>query len=100
VSGIKEKIAAAYRAGIYKFVLPSQNKKDLKEVTKELRDQMEFIFIDRTDQLFEIALLDRVEPPKTLEHLIQLETQRRSSQRKAVKRVASKKRAARAKKKQ
>ncbi|MCK4858472.1 MAG: endopeptidase La, partial [candidate division Zixibacteria bacterium] len=30
VSGVKEKVAAAHRAGIYKFVLPSQNKKDLK----------------------------------------------------------------------
>jgi ATP-dependent Lon protease len=99
VSGIKEKIAAAYRAGIYKFVLPSQNKKDLKEITKELRDQMEFIFIDRTDQLFEIALLDRVDPPETLEYLIQMETQRRINQRKTVRKSSSKKRAARAKKK-
>lgn len=99
VSGTKEKIAAAYRAGIYKFVLPTQNKKDLKEITQELRDQMEFIFIDRTDQLFDIALLDRVNPPETLEHLIQLETQRRANQRKAIKKSASKKRAARARKK-
>lgn len=91
VSGTKEKIAAAHRAGIYKFVLPSQNKKDLKDITKELRDQMEFIFIDRTDQLFEIALMDYVPGAETLEDLMRLEMQRRANSRKPIKRNAARK---------
>ncbi len=99
VSGTKEKIAAAYRAGIYKFVLPTQNKKDLKEITKELRDQMEFIFIDRTDQLFDIALMDQVPSAELLENLLRLESKRKLNSRKAVKKSASKKRAAKSRRK-
>lgn len=91
VSGIKEKIAAAHRAGIYKFVLPSQNRKDLKDIAKELKDQMEFIFIDRTDQLFEIALMDYVPGAETLEDLMLLEMKRRANARKPVRRSAARK---------
>lgn len=75
VAGVKEKIAAAHRAGIYKFVLPAQNRKDLKDITKQLRDEMEFIFIDRTEELFEIALLEYQPGAETLEDLLRLEMQ-------------------------
>ena len=93
VSGIKEKIAAAHRAGIYKFVLPTQNKKDLKDITKELKDQMEFIFIDRTDQLFDIALIDvksAMEEAIRENNLIRLHTRRRVAHRKPLKKSAAK----------
>lgn len=82
VSGIREKVAAAHRAGIFKMVLPSQNRKDIKDITRELRDQMEFIFIDRTDQLFEIALLDYDPSAATLQDLVMLEMRRRSRENK------------------
>lgn len=88
VSGIKEKVAAAHRAGIYKMVLPSQNKKDIKDITRELRDQMEFIFIDRTDQLFEIALMDYDPAAATLQDLVMIEMRRRAKEHKPAKRIA------------
>ncbi len=91
VSGIREKVAAAHRAGIYKMVLPSQNRKDIKDITKELRDQMEFIFIDRTDQLFEIALMDYDPAAATLQDLVMLEMRRRSKEPKPIKRTTTRK---------
>ncbi len=92
VSGIREKVHAAHRAGIYKMVLPSQNKKDIKDIAKELREQMEFIFIDRTDQLFEVALLDYDPAVATLQDLVMIEMRRRSKkEQKPVKRSAAKK---------
>ena len=82
VSGIRQKVAAAHRAGIFKMVLPSQNRKDIKDITRELRDQMEFIFIDRTDQLFEIALMDYDPSAATLQDLVMLEMRRRAKENK------------------
>lgn len=75
VAGVKEKIAAAHRAGIYKFVLPTQNRKDLKDITRQLRDEMEFIFIDRIEDLFDTALMDYEPGAETLEDLLRLEMQ-------------------------
>lgn len=79
VSGIKEKVAAAHRAGIFKFVLPAQNKKDVKHLPKELREQMEFIFIERTDELFEIALLEYEPGSETLQDLMMMELRRQAA---------------------
>jgi ATP-dependent Lon protease len=73
VAGVKEKVAAAHRAGIYKFVLPARNKKDIREVPSDLQKEMEFIFIEHTDELFEIALLDYEPGAETLEDLLMLE---------------------------
>ena len=91
VSGIREKVAAAHRAGIYKMVLPSQNRKDIKDITKELRDQMEFIYIDRTDQLFEIALMDYDPAAATLQDLVMLEMRRRMKENKPQKKSGPRK---------
>ena len=38
VGGVKEKILAAYRAGITEVILPKENEKDLEEIPAEVRD--------------------------------------------------------------
>jgi len=56
VGGIKEKVLAAHRAGIRRLILPERNKADLEEVPKEIKDELEFIFVQRMDQVLEAAL--------------------------------------------
>ena len=46
VGGIKEKVLAAYRNKISTVVLPETNRKDIKELPKEVFDEIEFIFTD------------------------------------------------------
>jgi ATP-dependent Lon protease len=58
VGGIKEKILAAHRAGLKTIILPRRNEKDLEDVPQEVRDQMEFVPVDRVDQVFEAALCE------------------------------------------
>jgi ATP-dependent Lon protease len=99
VAGVKEKVAAAHRAGIFKFVLPRFNQKDLKDIPADLKREMEFIFIDRTDQLFEIALLDYEPGAETLEELLLIEMKERavSNKKKKGERAAKSGRAAKLK---
>lgn len=56
VGGIKEKCLAALRKGIKKILLPYKNKKDLEEIPKELRDQIEFIFVSHLDEVINLTL--------------------------------------------
>jgi ATP-dependent Lon protease len=56
VGGIKEKILAAHRVGLKTVILPKRNEKDLDDVPEEVRNEMEFILVDRVDQVFEAAL--------------------------------------------
>lgn len=69
VGGIKEKISAAYRAGIYNVALPRENEKDLKELPREIIRKTKFHYLDRVDQLFELCLLDFTPSSHTLEKI-------------------------------
>ena len=60
VGGIKEKVLAARRSGIRVVVLPEANRKNLEEIPRTLRRDMEFVFVNQIQEVFETAL---GEPP-------------------------------------
>jgi ATP-dependent Lon protease len=63
VGGIKEKTVAAHRAGIRKVLLPARNRKDLEDVPKSVRDEVQFVFCERVDEVVREALgIDVVKP--------------------------------------
>ena len=57
VGGIKEKLIAAYRAGITKVLLPKECESDLEEIPQNVREQMEFVLVEHMDEVLEHALL-------------------------------------------
>jgi len=56
VGGIKEKVLAAKRAGITTIVLPSRNKVDVEEISPQLIEGIDFKYVDRVDEVLDIAL--------------------------------------------
>jgi len=56
IGGVKEKILAAHRAGIKRVLLPERNKADLEEVPREVRDELEFVFVNKLEEVLEAAL--------------------------------------------
>ncbi|HYN15675.1 MAG TPA: endopeptidase La [Terriglobales bacterium] len=56
IGGLKEKLLAAHRAGIFQVVLPKDNEKDLPEVPENLRNAMKLHFAENMDQVLTIAL--------------------------------------------
>ncbi|HET6680899.1 MAG TPA: endopeptidase La [Gemmatimonadaceae bacterium] len=71
IGGVKEKVLAAYRAGLREVLLPKGNEKDLRDVPDEVRQNMAFTFVATMDEVLRLALLsmpdaglvDRVETP-------------------------------------
>jgi len=57
IGGVKEKVLAAYRAGLREVILPKGNEKDLRDVPQEVRDKMAFTFASTMDEVFHLALL-------------------------------------------
>ena len=51
IGGIKEKLIGAHRANIKKVFLPKQNEKDLKEVPKDVKDELEIIYVDNYQEI-------------------------------------------------
>jgi ATP-dependent Lon protease len=55
IGGLKEKALAALRAGITTVIIPDQNKKDLVDIPKDLRDRMQFVAVKSMDKILSIA---------------------------------------------
>ncbi len=56
IGGLKEKVLAAHRAGIKRVLVPERNKADLDEVPAEVKNDLEFFFVSKMDQVLEAAL--------------------------------------------
>lgn len=56
VGGIKEKILAAKRSNLNEIILCSQNKKHIDEIPKEYIKDMTFHYVDKMDEVIQIAL--------------------------------------------
>jgi ATP-dependent Lon protease len=61
VGGIKEKVLAAYRAGIREIILPEENEKDVEEIPEDVREEITFHLVDHMDQVLEHALVRELE---------------------------------------
>lgn len=57
VGGIKEKVLAAHRAGIKNIVMPARNEKDLSDTPKNVRDEINFIFVKTMDDVLSAVLV-------------------------------------------
>jgi ATP-dependent Lon protease len=62
IGGVKEKVLAAYRAGLRHVVLPASNEKDLRDIPDEVRSLMAFTFVSTMDEVFLLMLLQKPEP--------------------------------------
>ena len=61
IGGVKEKVLAAYRAGLREVILPKGNEKDVRDVPQEVRDKMAFTFASTMDEVLHLALLPHPE---------------------------------------
>ena len=81
IGGLKEKLLAAHRAGIFEAIVPEENRKDYADLPELLKTAMKLNFVDSMDQVLQIALeaslpqleeetpeaLEGVMPPPVLE---------------------------------
>src|SRR6266540_2110442 len=59
IGGVKEKVMAAYRAGLRQVLLPKANEKDLRGIPGEIVEGMKFTFISTMDDVIQLALLPK-----------------------------------------
>ncbi len=56
IGGLKEKLLAAHRQGIFEVILPKENEKDLPDIPENIRKEMKLHFVGSMDQVLKIAL--------------------------------------------
>jgi ATP-dependent Lon protease len=67
IGGVKEKVLAAYRAGLRNLIMPKSNEKDLRDVPDEVKKQVAFSFVGTMDEVLRLALMQPTEgdaPPE------------------------------------
>jgi len=62
IGGLKEKLLAAHRGGIKTVLIPEENRKDLTEIPKNIRDRLDIRPVRWIDQVLE-ATLERMPEP-------------------------------------
>jgi ATP-dependent Lon protease len=65
VGGIKEKVLAAFRAGIRDIILPDENEKDIEEIPEDVRDQLRYHFVGHMDKVLANALVRDIDTEVT-----------------------------------
>ncbi len=56
IGGVKEKVLAAHRGGIRHIILPEENRKDLPDISEEVRKELDIRFVENMDDVLAIAL--------------------------------------------
>src|SRR5580692_3820825 len=56
IGGLKEKLLAAHRAGIFEAILSNENEKDVAELPDNLKQAMKLHFVEIMDEVLKIAL--------------------------------------------
>ncbi|MEK9146744.1 MAG: endopeptidase La [Patescibacteria group bacterium] len=67
IGGVKEKVLAAHRAGLTTIILPKQNAKDLEDIPKNVKRDLQFIFAEHMDEVLKVALTRSLPKEKKLE---------------------------------
>ena len=57
IGGLKEKALAAYTYGIRDVIIPRDNKRDIEDIPKEIRDKINFIEVENVSEVIDRALI-------------------------------------------
>jgi ATP-dependent Lon protease len=57
IGGLKEKVLAAHRAGMKTVLFPEENRKDLREIPRKVRDSLRLVPCEFVDEVLREALL-------------------------------------------
>ena len=56
IGGVKEKVLAAYRAGIRRILLPARNEADVDDIPADVKNDLQMIFVSTISEVIEAAL--------------------------------------------
>jgi ATP-dependent Lon protease len=60
IGGLKEKLLAAHRAGIFEAILPEENRRDFADLPELLKSSMKLHFVEQMDEVLQIALEEKL----------------------------------------
>jgi ATP-dependent Lon protease len=65
IGGLRDKVLAAHRAGLKTMLIPKKNKKDMVDIPKKVQREMQFVYVERMDQVLPVALSRASNAPRS-----------------------------------
>ena len=62
IGGLRDKVLAAHRAGLTTMLIPKKNQKDMVDIPKKVQREMNFVYVERMDQVLPVALKAHRQP--------------------------------------
>jgi len=56
IGGVKEKVLAAYRAGIRRILLPARNEADVDDIPQDVKNDLQIVFVSTINEVIDAAL--------------------------------------------
>ncbi|MCC6805239.1 MAG: endopeptidase La [Anaerolineae bacterium] len=69
IGGVKEKVLAAHRARIKHIILPKMNERDMVDVPKETRQQLDIHYVENMQEVLDLVLLPEPTGERRLERI-------------------------------
>ena len=60
IGGLKEKVLAAHRAGVKTVLCPMENKKDIRDIPKVVRNNITIVTVEHMDEVIPVALAEEI----------------------------------------
>lgn len=57
IGGLREKLLAAKRSGIFNVIIPKKNEKDIKEISEKILDKLNIHYAERVEEVLEKVLI-------------------------------------------
>lgn len=64
IGGLKEKLLAAKIAGMKKVLVPEENRRDVEEISREIKGGLDIVFVETMTQVLEHALTEKPRKPE------------------------------------
>jgi ATP-dependent Lon protease len=83
VAGVREKVSAAHRVGIKNVILPKGNEKNLLDLPEKIKNETDFFFVERIEEVFKHALAEPDETQRSIEDILRKEIGKMAKRKKA-----------------
>ena len=61
IKEVKEKVLAAHRAGVKTVLCPMENKKDIRDIPKVVRNSITIVTVEHMDEVIPLALAEAIQ---------------------------------------
>ena len=64
IGGLKEKLLAAHRGELKTVIIPKDNEKDLTDIPRNVRNELEIVMVESVDEVLKVAFVPDEEEVK------------------------------------